>query len=310
MLLLMPCVQANLHMGAAMIVITAASGKLGRAVADELSKRVPVSEIKLGARAPAKLEVWKNRGLGVIRADYDDPDSLNAAFTGADVVLLISSDGPNEVRIRHHKNGIDAAKRTGVKRIVYTSFVNPTPQSKFIWAIANAETEPYLKASGVPYTILRDNQYASNLDGLIAQATETDTFALPGATGKVAYVTHADIAAAAAAVLTQRGHEYKTYELTGPEALDGFQIAAIISEAVGRQIKTVDLAPEIAAANLRSAGLPEFAVEGIMSMYAAAQAGEYATVTHDVKLLSGRPATPVRAHIKAMAGQELAKTPG
>ena len=293
-----------------MIVITAASGKLGRAVADELSKRVPVSEITLGARTPAKLGVWKNRGLGVVRADYDDPASLNAAFAGADVVLLISSDGPNETRIRHHKNGIDAAKRTGVKRIVYTSFVNPTPQSKFIWAIANAETEPYLKASGVPYTILRDNQYASNLDGLIAQATETDTFALPGATGKVAYVTHADIAAAAAAVLTQRGHEYKTYELTGPEALDGFQIAAIISEAVGRQIKTVDLAPEIAAANLRSAGLPEFAVEGIMSMYAAAQAGEYATVTHDVKLLSGRPATPVRAHIKAMAGQELAKTPG
>jgi NAD(P)H dehydrogenase (quinone) len=293
-----------------MIVITAASGKLGRAVADELSKRVPVSEITLGARTPAKLEVWKNRGLGVVRADYDDPASLNAAFAGADVVLLISSDGPNEARIRHHKNGIDAAKRTGVKRIVYTSFVNPTPQSKFIWAIAHVETEPYLKASGVPYTILRDNQYASNLDGLIAQATETDTFALPGATGKVAYVTHADIAAAAAAVLTQRGHEYKTYELTGPEALDGFQIAAIISEAVGRQIKAVDLAPEIAASNLRSAGLPEFAVEGIVSMYAAAQAGEYATVTHDVKLLSGRSATPVRAHIKAMAGHELAKAPG
>lgn len=293
-----------------MIVITAASGKLGRAVADELSRRVPVSEIRLAARAPAKLEVWKNRGLNVVRADYDDPAGLNAAFAGADVVLLISSDGPNDVRIRHHKNGIDAAKRTGVKRIAYTSFVNPTPQSKFIWAIPHAETEPYLKASGIPYTILRDNQYASNLDGLIAQAKETGTFALPGATGKVAYVTHADIAASAAAVLTQRGHEYKTYELTGPEALDGFQIAAIISEAAGRQIKAVDLAPDIAAANLRSAGLPEFAVEGIVSMYAAAKAGEYATVTHDVKLLTGRPATPIRAHIKAIAGRELVKTPG
>jgi NAD(P)H dehydrogenase (quinone) len=126
----------------------------------------------------------------------------------------------------------------------------------------------------------------------------------------VAYVTHSDIAASAAAVLTQRGHEYKTYELTGPEALDGFQIGAIISEAAGRQIKVMDLAPEIASANLRSAGLPEFAVEGIVSMYAAAQAGEYATVTHDVKLLSGRPATPVRAHIKAVADRELVKTPG
>ena len=111
-------------------------------------------------------------------------------------------------------------------------------------------------------------------------------------------------------MLTQRGHEYKTYELTGPEALDGFQIGAIISEAAGRQIKVMDLAPEIASANLRSAGLPEFAVEGIVSMYAAAKAGEYATVTHDVKLLTGRSAVPVRAHIKAIAGRELVKTPG
>lgn len=293
-----------------MIVITAASGKLGRAVADELSTRVPVSEIRLAARTPAKLEAWKNRGISIIRADYDDPASLNAAFSGAEAVLLISSDGPNDVRIRHHRNGIDAAKRTGVKHIVYTSFVNPSRQSKFIWAIPHAETEPYLKASGIPYTILRDNQYASNLDGLITQARETGTFALPGATGKVAYVTHSDIAASAAAVLTQRGHEYKIYELTGPEALDGFQIAAIISETAGRQIKTVDLAPEIAAANLRSAGLPEFVVEGIVSMYAAAQAGEYATVTHDVKLLSGRPAMPIRAHVKAVARREPEKTPG
>ncbi|SEL22991.1 SDR family oxidoreductase [Nitrosovibrio tenuis] len=290
-----------------MIVITAASGKLGRAVADELTRRVPVSDVRLAARTPAKLEFWKSRGLTVVRTDCDDPGSLNAAFAGADVVFLISSNGPNEVRIRHHKNAIDAARRTGVKRIVYTSFVNPSVQSKFIWAHSHAETEPYLKASGISYTILRDNLYASNLDGLISQARETGTFALPGTTGKVAYITHADIAASAAAVLTQRGHEYKTYELTGPEALDGFEIAAIISEAASRPIKAVDLALETAAANLRSAGLPEFAVEGIVSMYAAAQAGEYATVTHDVKLLSGRPAAPVRAHIKAVAVRELVK---
>jgi NAD(P)H dehydrogenase (quinone) len=71
-----------------MIVITAASGKLGRAVADELSKRVPDSEIKLAVRTPAKLEYWRNRGVNIIRADYDDPGSLNAAFAGAEVALL------------------------------------------------------------------------------------------------------------------------------------------------------------------------------------------------------------------------------
>src|SRR3954454_4667350 len=293
-----------------MIVVTAASGKLGRAVAEELIKRVPPSEIKLAARTPAKLEYWRSLGVNIIRADYDDPGSLNAAFAGADVALVISSDGPNDVRIRHHKNAIDAARRTGIKRVAYTSFVNPTPQSKFVWAIAHAETESYLKASGIPYTILRDNLYASNLDGLIAQAIETGTFALPGAGGKVGYVTHEDVASSAAAILTQRGHEYQTYELTGPEALDGCQIAAVISQVSGREIKALDLAFEIAAANLRSVGLPEFAVEGIVSMYAAAKAGEYAMVSHNVKLLTGRPATPVRTHIKTIVARELAATPG
>lgn len=285
-----------------MIVISAASGKLGQAVADELIKRVPISEIRLAARTPLKLEAWKSRGAAVVQADYDDPASLNDAFAGAEVVFLISSDGPNDVRIRHHKNAIDAAKRVGVKRIVYTSFVNPTAESKFTWAIPHVETEPYLKASGVPYTILRDNQYASNLDGLIAQAKETGVFALPGATGKVAYVTHVDIAAAAAAVLTQPGHENKTYELTGAEALDGFEIAAVISQMAGREIKAANPPPEDAAAHFRSMGLPEFAVAGLVSMYAAAEAGEYATVTHDVETLSGRPAESARAHIKAVAG--------
>lgn len=195
-----------------MIVISAASGKLGQATAGELIKRVPISEIRFAARTPLKLEAWKSRGAAVVQADYDDPASLDATFAGAELVFLISSDG------------------------------------------------------------------------------------------KVAYVTHVDIAAAAAAVLTQPGHENKTYELTGTEALDGFEIAAVISQTASREIKAANPPPEDAAAHFRSMGLPEFAVEGLLSMYAAAEAGEYATVTHDVETLSGRPAESVRAHIQAVAG--------
>ena len=286
-----------------MIVISAASGRLGQAAITELVKHVSAANIRLAARAPAKLDTWKSRGAEVVHADYDDSASLEAAFAGAEALFLISSEGPNEVRIRHHKNAIDAAGRAGVQHILYTSFVNPTTESRFTWAIPHAETEPYLKACGIPYTILRDNQYAANLGGFISQAKETGVFALPGAKGKVAYVTHKDIAAVAAAVLTQRGHEGKTYELTGPEALDGFEIAAIISQATGREIKATDPALEEAAAHFRAMGLPEFAVEGLVSMYAAAEAGEYAMVTQDVEMLAGRPAESVRTYIvEAVSG--------
>jgi len=227
-------------------------------------------------------------------------ERLDAAFAGAKTVLIVSGDAPNDVRIRQHRAAIDAAKKAGIGRIVYTSFTNPTAQSLFPFAWIHADTESYLKASGVPFTILRDNQYAENLTNAIG-AAKSGTLALPGARGKVAYIARADVAAAIAGALTQDGHAGKTYELSGPEALDAFDIAAIVSSTLGKPVQAVDADPAEFAQVFAAHGLPPFVIDALLGLYAAAAAGECAVVSTDAATLAGRPIEPVSAFIRRVA---------
>jgi NAD(P)H dehydrogenase (quinone) len=281
-----------------MILVTAASGRLGRAAAEALAARVEPSLVRLAARSPQKLDDLKARGFEVVGADYEDRDALSRAFDGIETALVISSMGPNDVRAAHHQAAIDAAKTAGTRHLVYTSAVHATPSSRFEWAPAHAATEAALKASGLGFTILRDNSYAANNDGLYRNALETGVFAVPGVGAKVAYVTHEDVAAAAAGVITGSGHDGKTYEMTGPEALDGHAVAERLATVAGRPVRAEDMPLEAYAAMLRSFGLPEFVVTGVTSFMAALAAGEYASVSGDVERLAGRPATPLAAYLR------------
>lgn len=285
-----------------MIVITAASGRLGRATAQALEARgVAPSSVRLAARSPESLAALAAHGFEVVAADYERADTLEAAFQGADTVLLISSMGVDADRIRHHRHAIEAARRAGVRRIVYTSATHPTADSQFEWAGAHRQTEALLQASGLAWTILRDNAYAANNAGLYAQARETGVLALPGVDAKVAYVTHEDVAAALAGALATPGHDGRIYEITGPEAVDGHRIAALLSEVYARPVTAVDLPLADFAQGLRAAGLPEFVVTGVTSFHAALAAGEYAQVSDDVARLSGRPAQPLRTYLDTLA---------
>jgi NAD(P)H dehydrogenase (quinone) len=277
-----------------MIVVTGAAGQLGRLVTAELGKRMSPAGIRLATRDPSKLA---GGGFAVVRGDFDDAASLEAAFAGARTALLISGDAPNEVRIRQHRAAIDAAKRAGLGRLVYTSFINASPESRFPFAWIHADTEAYLKSSGLGWTILRNGAYAENLGNAIAQAKATGTLAIPGAKGKVAYISRADIAAATAAVLAGDGHAGKAYELTGPEALDLAGIAA----AFGRPVQVVDADPAAYGKILASVGLPPFLVEALIGLYAAAAAGEYAAVSPDAARLAGRTIEPASAVVRRLA---------
>ena len=282
-----------------MLAITAANGKLGHAVIAELQKNVAPAIVRLTARSTEKLGDLNSLGFEVARADYNDPASMEKAFSGIETLLLISGAGPNEVRIANHRAAIDAAKKAGVKRVVYTSFTNPVPGSKFILAAPYVDTEAYLKASGLTYIILRDNQYASNLDNLLAQAKESGIFAIPGANGKVAYITHEDIAAAIVGALTGKAKDNSIYELTGPESFDAHDIAKALSQELSKEIVVVDATLDSFAEFFRSISMPEFLVEGLTSIYAASAAGEYASVSNDVTILAGRPATSLRDYIRS-----------
>jgi NAD(P)H dehydrogenase (quinone) len=281
-----------------MIVITAASGKLGRAVASALSERLPASGIRLLARTPAKLEEYAARGASVVAADYDAPASLAGAFSAGDTVLLISSHGVNEVRLRHHRAAIDAAKAAGVGRIVYTSATHPVPDSRFEWAAAHADTEAYLQASGIPWTILRNNSYLSNLDGLLGQARATGQLGFPGIDAKVAYVSHEDVAAAAVGALIGDGHANRTYEIAGQEAVSARELAALLSARSATSIAAVEVPVAAFADQFRAMGLPEWVATGVASFFAALGAGEYAATSDAVEELSGRRSTSAAEYLE------------
>lgn len=284
-----------------MIVISAAGGKLGTALADELVRRGAAGGVRLATRAPDRLASRVAQGFDVVRADYGDPPSLAAAYAGADIVLVISGEGPNEVRIAQHRNAFEAAKAAGARRIVYTSAVNPTSASRFDWAKAHEASEAWLKASGVAYTILRDNSYFSNIAALLAQAKQSGTLAFPGIAAKVAYVDHADVAAALAGALLGEGHEDKVYEISGPQAWSAIDLAALLSEVTGREMTALEVPVTAFEDQFRAMGWPDVVAEGVASFFAALGAGEYAATSRDVERLSGRPSLSARDYVKRLA---------
>lgn len=271
-----------------MIAITGASGQLGRLVADELARRGLARQVTLGTRDPAKLAPTMHADFRIVAANFDQPETLELLFSGSETALLICGNAPNDVRIRQHRAAIAAAKKSGVRRLVYTSFVNPHETSLFPFAKVHAATEADMLASGLACTFLRSNQYFENLNAALGMAQQTGVLTLPGASGKVAYLGRADIAAATAAVLAEPQQFADHYELTGSEALDLFDIAVRASTSWGRDVSAKEMAVDHYHKILESRRLPTYAIEAQIGIRLAAAAGEQAGTTHDVARLIGR----------------------
>lgn len=217
-----------------MIAITGATGKLGIVVIEALIQKIPASQIIAAVRTPAKAATLAAKGVQVREADYARPETLTTAFAGATKVLLISS---NEVgqRVGQHQAVIDAAKAAGAGLLAYTSLLH-ADTSKMLLAEEHLATEKYLRASGVPFALLRNGWYAENLTGEIASALQQGKFTGASKEGRFAAATRAEYAAAAAAVLTGGGHENKTYELAGDTAFTRAELAAEVSRQTGKTI--------------------------------------------------------------------------
>lgn len=271
-----------------MIVMTGANGRLGRLVAHALARRGAAGRVRLATRDPAKTADLAALGFQIVRADFADPASLRAAFTGAGAALMISMPGPVEARLPLHRNAFDVAREAGVGQLVYTSRVNPVTESLYPYAPVHVFSEEYLKSTGVPATVLRNSEFVQNIGWLIRRAAETGSLILPGATGRLAYVDVEDIAEITATVLLEEGHAGKTYELNGPEALSRQEIAAIVATVAGRAVEAEAISREDYGAFMRANGRPPFVVDMLMGFYDAIDAGEFARVWPDAGDLLGR----------------------
>ncbi|MFN8528802.1 MAG: SDR family oxidoreductase [Anaerolineae bacterium] len=282
------------------LLVTGASGHLGRRVL-ELLLEAGETHIIATTRTPEKLADFAARGVTVRTATFDDPESLRAAFTGADRLLLISTDalGVPGLRERQHRTAIEAAAAVGVKHVVYTSLVNPV-NTPIPLAPDHAATEAALESSTLGYTILRNNVYADGLPGMLTQALGMGgkLFSAVG-DGKIAYVTREDCARAAAAALAASFEGRRVLDVTGPEAISHAELAAIGTAVYGQPITYIPLSVEVMTQQLVQAGLPEPIAQLIVSFDDAGLQGKLNGVSAAVQDLTGQPAMRIADFIAA-----------
>lgn len=279
-----------------MIVVTGASGQLGRLVIEALLKKLPAGKIVAAVRHPEKVADLAARGVQVRLADYDQPASLVAAFKGADKLLLISA---NEIgrRVPQHRAVIDAAKAAGVGLLAYTSILH-ADTSPLPLAVEHLETENLIRASGLPAVILRNGWYTENYLAGIPAALQYGVLLGSAGAGKIASAARADYAEAAAAVLTQDNQAGRIWELAGDEAYTLSELAGEIAKQSGKAVAYQNLPESEFKAALLGAGLPDGLATLLAESDVGASKGGLFDGSRQLSQLIGRPTTPLVDLIK------------
>jgi len=278
------------------IVVTGATGHLGRHVLEQLLEKVPADRITAVVRDEARAADLAERGVRLAVADYNSPETFGDVFSAGDKVLLISGNEFDKGRVGQHKAVIEAAKAAGVALLAYTS----APGS-LTAALADDHrgTEEALLASGVPYVLLRNGWYHENYTENLAPVLEHGAVVQAAGEGRISSASRADYAAAAVAVLTGEGHENKTYELGGDEAWSFAEYAAELSRQTGKDIAYNPVPVETYAGILAGAGLPGPLAAILAGVDSSIEKGELVVSTGDLSRLAGRPTTPLADAIAA-----------
>ncbi|QWV96123.1 SDR family oxidoreductase [Geomonas nitrogeniifigens] len=284
-----------------MIVITGATGQLGRLAIASLLKKVPASRIVAAVRNPDKAKDLSSLGVHVRQADYNSPETWASALAGAEKLLLISSSEVGQ-RVSQHRTVIEAAKKAGVKLLAYTSLLR-ADSSPLGLAAEHLATETLIRESSIPFVILRNGWYTENYAASIAPAVEHGSFYGSAGDGRIASAARADYAEAAVAVLTTEGHRGRVYELAGDTTYTLTEFAAEISRQYGKPVNYVNL-PELEYKQLLvSVGLPEPLAALLADSDSGAAKGGLFDGSRQLSSLIGRPTTSLEAVIaKGKAG--------
>ncbi|MFI6420034.1 SDR family oxidoreductase [Streptomyces sp. NPDC050842] len=280
------------------IVVTGATGQLGRLVIDALLATVPAASVAAVVRNKEKAADLAERGVELRIADYSRPETLAEAFGAGDRVLLISGSEVGQ-RVAQHAAVIGAAKTAGVAQLAYTGILGG-PEADFALAAEHKETERLILASGLPYTFLRNGWYTENYTANLAPVLAHGAVVSNAGEGRIASATRADYAAAAAAVLTGPAEEHvnQAYELSGDTAWSHAEYAAEVAAQSGREITYSNVPAEAHLAILTGAGVPEPFAAILVDVDRAVEHGALALRTGDLARLIGRPTTPIAVTIK------------
>jgi NAD(P)H dehydrogenase (quinone) len=300
-------------------VISGASGSLGGKITELLLDKVPAEDLTLTTRTPEKLDAYSARGVGVYPGDYNDPAALERAYAGCDVLMLISSMAVTK-RVPEHRNAINAAKKAGIKHIVYTSTVGIHPQNPTLSASDHIVTEDDLRRCGIGTTIMRNACYAEVFPTVAAQPVlRSGEWVQCEGNGKLAPISKNDIArTAVACLLDPARHDGAIYEITGPDLVSFREIAAMASDVYGVPITYVSVTVDERYAMLDAMGVPRHYAEGMdghpdahlwcseemVTADIAFQAGYHGILTHHVEFITGEKPMSLRAVFERCKGKE------
>ncbi|CQR47187.1 Quinone oxidoreductase 2 [Paraliobacillus sp. PM-2] len=242
-------------------------------------------------RNPEKAARLQDRGIEVRQGDFDHPETLDAAFTGVDRLLIISADGDNETRIRQHSNAVAAASRAGVKFIAYTSIANATESKNFLAPTHKATEEAILK-TGIPYSFLRNNWYLENEISSIQSVLAGAPWVTSAGSGKVGWALQQDYAEAAAEVLTGNGHENTIYELSG-QLYTQEEFVSALSNVLGKEVAVQQVDDNTYADIMKSIDLPDSLIHFLVKIQKGIRDGTLEVESNDFEKLLGRSSTPI-----------------
>jgi uncharacterized protein YbjT (DUF2867 family) len=266
-----------------MILITGASGNVGREVLKQIATRGV--KVRAAFQSVSKAAVAPS-GVDIVTMDYNRPETLQAALEGVERVFLVGPPMPNLTALE--RKAIDEVKHAGTIHVVKLSAMGG---QRAIFPRQHADSEEYIKSSGLPYTFLRPNGFMQNFINYNGPTITTqNAFYGSQGEGKVSHIDLRDIGAVAVKALTEDGHAGKAYTLTGPEALSNERVAQILSDDTGREIQYVDLPPEQFKQALIAAGLPEWSADALVDLQRFYREGSASEVTSAVERLLSRKA--------------------
>jgi len=279
--------------------ISGASGKLGRITAEALMAAVTPEDIILTTRTPEALSYLASRGATVRFADFDQPDGLGAAFEGVDRLFMVSASNGTGQRENQHAGAIEAATRVGVQHIIFPSMPNVDDVTHPVGLAAREylEAEKAVQQSGVDWTVLRDGPYAElHVVERFAPVLPEGRVFMNCGLGEVGFVSRADVAAAAVAVLLSDAgsHAGSIYNISGPELLTYPDAAGLVAAVTGREFEYVEVDDADFAGRLAASGVPDLMVDALTGMGKAIREGYFAVQTGDAQLLTGKAPSSLR----------------
>lgn len=280
-----------------MILVTGATGNVGRQLVRHLAGHADV-QVRMGVHHLEKVAGLTGGNIEAVYFDFYDEASIEAALRGVDHVYLLTppvADGAEMAR-----RALDVMKRRAIEHVVRQSVLNANREPTIALTRDHRAVECEIEASGIPWTFLRPNSFMENLYGFAESVRNEGTFYAPLAQGRVSYIAAQDIGAVAAEALTTPGHTGKAYDLTGPEAYSGEDIARALGEATGHTVRYVPISDD----QMRQAfaGMPPERVESYVELWQSYRAGAAAVVSDVVPRLTGRPATPLCEWLSTHAG--------